>query len=131
MNKIPVVKVELTFTESQNFQCPRSFDSLDAANAFIWTQNHRAIQAKNEKKMLGYFKTDFTLTFADSNTYSGRYDIGSDDKDLSSHVINFAEVYGGIRKPAHFQDIDWEQFKKQYEKYAPDYKEFLEKYKLD
>ncbi len=128
--KIKVIKIELTFSESPNFTCPKVFNDLEIANGFIWREHFRATQDKASGKLLGYFKTDFTLTFEDGETYSGRFDIGSDARDLSSHVIGFCEVYGGIKKPAHMTPERWEQFKKQYEKHAPDYRDFLNKYDL-
>jgi hypothetical protein len=38
---------------------------------------------------LGYYKTDFTVTFADGEEYGGRYDIGADRPTLGEHIRCF------------------------------------------
>lgn len=105
---------------------------MDSVNSFLRHESFIADNNKEDGKQLGYFKTDFVLTFEDGQTYSGRYDIGSDSPDLSSHIRDFALTYSGQRKPSHFTDEQWEQFKKVYcsPKSAEGYKELLEKYEF-
>ncbi len=129
MIKIPVSKVELTFTESPHFKCstvtPKTFDSMGAVNSFLRSQHYR------NAPDLGYYKTDFTITWADGNIYQGRFDIGSDREDLTAHVKSFCSVYSLRYRPQHFKDNHWEHFCKTYKESGKKYGEVLDKYQLD
>jgi len=120
MEKIKIKSVIFTFSESNQVKCGIEF-SLDSANHHL---------ANVAKPSLGYYKTDFTITFEDGEEYKGRYDIGSDYPTLSDHVINFCQIYGGIKKPSRMTDSQWEKFKKVYGKHLPYYAGVLTKYDL-
>jgi hypothetical protein len=43
---------------------------------------------------LGYYKTDFVITYADGSEYKGRYDIGADAATLAQHIRDHLAHYG-------------------------------------
>lgn len=51
----------------------------------------------------GYDKCDFTVTWEDGETYTGRYDLKRHDQDfpelLAYHIRSFIEFYAGTHKP--------------------------------
>jgi hypothetical protein len=59
----------------------------------------------------GYDKCDFTITFADGETYSGRADVmaDGDDTDLGKHMRQFLGYLAGAVKPAHMKPEHWQQ----------------------
>lgn len=129
MTKIRIVKVTTSFSELGE-AANRSWGDIQSADAAIRLIERSVIREKNAGKKFGYYKTDFILHFADGNTYSGRYDIGDGEYGFSNHVRRFAETYGGIKKPYHFNDQEWENFKKQYSKHSEDYRQLLENYEI-
>ncbi len=87
------------------------FYSWKEANDFFRRVNDKVIELKKRGKMLGYYKTDFKILFDDGEEYAGRYDIGADEPNLSSHVQRFCLIYSGQLRPSHFTDEIWAQFK--------------------
>lgn len=110
--KCKAVRIEIGFSESPHIQRNKApaFNSMTDANVFFNAQNRDAEAARENGKLLGYYKTDFKITFEDGYTYNGRYDIGSDSPDLTSHVKSFAQCYSGRVKPGHMTDKQWDGF---------------------
>lgn len=123
-----VKQVELTFSESPYFQCPKKFYSMEAVNIFLWRENLDAIKKKESEGMLSYFKTDFVVIFEDDATYSGKYDIGSEFSDLLSHIRHFCEIYSGRVKPFYMPNDRWKDFKNEISEYNTFYSNILDKY---
>lgn len=118
--KVKLVSIQFPFSESIHIDTSKIYCNFEDANAQL------SFACRRFRGNCGYDKTDFILTYADGYTYKGRYDISPDNTDtLQQHVKSFCECYGGIKKPYHLSEKDWEMF----EKY-PEYAEFLEKYEL-
>ena len=80
MNKIEIEHIRFPFSESGD----KRLDSLFK----IWEDAEIALSRVNPPD-LGYYKTDFEITWEDGEIYEGRYDIGSDFPTLKEHVLNF------------------------------------------
>ena len=119
MSKIKVKTINFPFSESSQINTKKVFTSWDDAELHL----RLATPPK-----LGYYKTDFLITFEDGAEYKGRYDIG-DESGLRHHVVFIALTYSGRHKPYHFSDEQWEAFKKEntYESYG----ELLDKYEIE
>lgn len=83
---------------------------------------------------IGYYKTDFVITFEDGTVYEGRFDVYRWDHErpyLRKHVREFVEFYAGLRKPARLTDKQYQTIIQRPGASAPDqYKAFLEKYEV-
>jgi hypothetical protein len=99
---IPATKIIIGFSEHPQHQQPREFvgpTCFADAQAYltrlaIWTP----------RDLLGYFKTDFEIEWADGEKYDGRLDIkaiNSDGADhrLGHHIRQFVTFYGGLLTP--------------------------------
>lgn len=80
---IPAVSISFTYSECPGVNAPRSFSGPD-----VWRRAAHWL-AMLPKPDLGYYKTDFTVTYEDGETYEGRYDIGADAPTLGSHIRGF------------------------------------------
>ena len=85
----------------------------------------------------GYDKCDFTVTFEDGETYSGRMDIKGGDnanESLAQHIGQFAQFYAGLWKPDHLTQKQYDDFLRNNDSYNPgiaeEYKNFLSTYEV-
>jgi hypothetical protein len=82
----------------------------------------------------GYDKCDFRVTFADGETYEGRYDLQRDlagEGPLSKHIRDFMLFCAGQRRPSHMTEDVYRGFVHvQFGDPAP-YLEFLARYDLE
>lgn len=104
-SKIKVEKIVFEWSESAEVEDGHTVYSFAEANEVI-----RKI-AKKAPDNGAYDKTKFIITFADGQTYEGRYDVTNQDMfngDLSKHVIDFAKYSAGIEKPSHMSQSSWE-----------------------
>jgi hypothetical protein len=89
--KTKAKSITITFSESPDFGTPRAFSDFESANTFL-----RELSRNAPGPHEGYFKTDFTITFEDGETYSGRIDLTNfETPDLGAHVRKFVEFYSG------------------------------------
>ncbi len=95
---IKVKSIELGFSESNQIPFGKTFGSFRAVNSFL-----NGIK----RPELGYYKTDFTVTFEDGEVYTGRYDIGSDLSTLDGHIKSFLAYVSCRERPTHFKDAHW------------------------
>lgn len=63
----------------------KTFKNLREADLHLIGRNSQA----ERENLMGYWKTDFTITFSNDETYKGRYDIGADYPTLSDHVVSY------------------------------------------
>ena len=108
--KHKIIKVEIGFSESPDIRNNPVFSSMLEANRFFSSHNRQAEQDRDSGKLLGYYKTDFTLVFDDGTQYKGRYDIGSDAPDLTTHIRSFALAYSGRSHPSRMSAIAWADY---------------------
>lgn len=110
--KVAAVSILLNRAEGPTAECgevlltaTRSASAWDRASAMLRAWSHTA-----PKKGGGYDKCDFTVTFADGETYKGRYDLHHMEvemPDLAKHLRGELEFYTGDHKPAHLSDADY------------------------
>lgn len=109
---IPAVRIAFTYSEAPGFVSgsPRVFEGDEC-----WTQaSHRL--AMLPRPNLGYYKTDFTVTYEDGETYRGRYDVGADAPTLGQHIRDFIKTIqdGGWDASAESRN-EYAQFASTYE----------------
>jgi hypothetical protein len=80
---IAAVKITIGFSES-----PHIREGIDFAGPCLW-QAAADYLTFWPGPDLGYYKTDFTVTYEDGTEYSGRYDIGADRDTLGDHMRAF------------------------------------------
>lgn len=127
--KIRAVKFELYRAEGP------IDDSDNTATVNTWTEadnvlKHWALTAPEPGH--GYDKCDFKITYADGETYEGRYDLKQHDTQfpelIAYHIRGFQEFYAGTRRP------DWmseEKYAKLMEdEYSQEAVNFLAKYEI-
>jgi len=93
MNKIEIESICFPYSESEDVPCS-PFSNWDDAEKAL---------SKVAPPDLGYYKTDFVITYKDGETYQGRFDIGSDAPTLKEHIFNSiswikANKYGRYKK---------------------------------
>jgi hypothetical protein len=80
---IPATKITIGWSESPHIQEGKVF-----AGEGLWREAARYLN-RFPGPDLGYYKTDFAVTFADGEKYVGRYDIGHDEPTLEDHILGF------------------------------------------
>lgn len=86
---IAATKIEFTFSEAPELCVMGPFEGPEC-----WAHANRALRLI-PPPTLGYYKTDFVVTWADGNTYEGRYDIGDDAPTLEQHIIDHLTYFVG------------------------------------
>lgn len=81
--KIAAAKIVIGWSESPYITEGKTF-----AGDNLW-QDAASYLNQYPEPDLGYYKTDFTVHFADGETYGGRYDIGADRPTLGEHIRCF------------------------------------------
>lgn len=108
--KASVTGIVLERAEGPTALCgkPRRVASFTEADAILreW--------AKTAPQGGGYDKTDFVVTFANGETYTGRYDLVRDDETrsrlLQNHMTESLSFYAGLRRPAHMTEARYQAF---------------------
>jgi hypothetical protein len=126
--KTRVRKVTIDCAEGPNFILgPKTASSFEEADRLLW-------KIAEHGPDLGYYKTDFAITFEDGSVYEGRFDVERWDKghpDLRKHVREFVEFYAGLRKPAHLTDKQYQTIVQRAGADGPnEYKAFLANYEV-
>lgn len=108
----------------QDDDMPKSFPTWRAANEQLrqW--------ARHAPRTGGYDKTDFTITWSDGDSYTGRFDLQYQDALrhtkfglLGDHIYEHVSFYAGIRRPAHITEAQYAILAGNVE--AAEYREFL------
>lgn len=107
--KVQVVKVWLRRAEGPHALCfERTYGNIADADREL---RRWALTAPADG---GYDKCDFKLTFADGNTYEGRYDLKRADATygdlIGRHVLEFLRFHAGLRRPSHLTEAQYENF---------------------
>lgn len=135
MAKIPAESITLNRAEGRTSELvgPKTVhggaDSVwDRANALLrsWSQS--------APKDGSYHKTDFVVTYADGETYEGRYDLVHftvERPDIADHMRAFVMLMAGLRKPSHMTDEQYERYLANWsESDREKYREFLDRYQI-
>jgi hypothetical protein len=104
--------LQITITRAEGNLNTDSFEpvtvaSFAAANALLHAWSETA-PARG-----GYNKCDFSITWADGSTYSGRYDLkhhSIEPASLTQHMTDQAEFYTGKFCPLHMKQTDYDRF---------------------
>lgn len=103
-DRIPAVRIEIERAEGLDSECYKSDHPT-------WEEAEERIRAicRTAPKNGGYDKTDFSVIFADGETYRGRYDATHPTADgfegtLSHHICDSLLFYAGIRTPSHMTE---------------------------
>jgi hypothetical protein len=81
--KIKVKSIHFPFSESDNSALEKIYSN--------WEDAEKAL-ASVIPPDIGYYKTDFVITYEDGETYQGRFDIGSDADTLADHINDFSKL---------------------------------------
>ena len=105
--KIQVKEIVITRGEGLISECGKKFIAKSYAEAeAILSQ-----MSKTAPKTGGYDKTDFIVTFADGETYSGCYDLRYERKEsLGEHMRSFLEWYAGMTQNPHCGQAKYDEF---------------------
>jgi len=106
---VKLVKIEFIQVES-----PVPGVVLEGADPdTLWLRANEYIHHCRQRVRSGYDKTDFVVTWEDGETYKGRFDMESLDKDggddtLRGHVFSCAAFQSGYGRPAHMTEADYQ-----------------------
>jgi hypothetical protein len=105
-----------------------------------WSEAEKRIRSICERaKDMGCLKTDFTLVYADGESYTGRYDAALPSKasyegTLSDHVRSHLTFSAGLHRPDHVTEENYERYLAECETRIPGFKQnaltFLKGYAL-
>lgn len=125
MNKIAMVRIEFGFSESEVL-ADRVFTS--------WSEADRAIgPVAAAQGYKGYAKTDFTVIFADGETYCGRLDVNANSGSLADHVQHQCAFNAGHWHPDHMTDAQYQELLRIQARHgssAEAYQAFLDTYQI-
>lgn len=96
MDKVKATCIKLHRAEGRREECITvELLNLDGK---VWERANKTLIAWSRTVQAGYDKCDFTVTYADGETYTGRYDLEPPEKgpaDLAAHMRSFLIWYGG------------------------------------
>ncbi len=112
--KIKATRIEFTYKEGRTDQMPKEWPVV-CEGPDCWALAHKQLLDWSEvaPKTGGYDKTDFTVTYADGQTYSGRYDLkhtSIEPVDLPGHMQGFLGFYAGRMRPDHLTEERYRSF---------------------
>ena len=104
MEKIKIVEIVIDRAEGPRAYCgKKTVETIDEANKLL--RQHARTAPKTGQ---GYDKCDFVITFADGETYDGRFDLQSDGLPyLEDHIHDFLMCYSGLRKPRRWTEAEY------------------------
>lgn len=115
MQKIPATRIEFTYKEGRTDQMPDKwpvvFETQGDMNPWIGAGLQLRAWSEHAPATGGYDKTDFTVTWADGQTYQGRYDLkrhSVEPVDLGGHMREFLTFYAGRKRPDHLTEKQYQ-----------------------
>jgi hypothetical protein len=137
MSKIPVKSIELERAEGLVSECV-----IVTVPNFAAAEETLTRWARTAPDNGGYHKCDFKVTFADGETYSGRYDLSRNRADqdaptLVMHIERHLNFYAGAylkELPAHLNHMTMADYERMIGRLTPEnraeYAAFLETYEI-
>lgn len=126
MKKIPMTTIAFGFSEADGLR-NRTFTTWGAADRAVFA-------VAREKTNGGYYKTVFSVTFADGYVYEGRLDVKANEWSLGAHILAHCEFGTGLHCPAHMTPAQYEEMLRTQEHYHPGrqahYRELLATYQI-
>ena len=103
---VPVSSIELERLEGLTAECLTvTVPDFAKANATLREWSHTAPKGRRA----GYHKCAFVVTFADGETYSGRFDLTDEPERLETHIRAHLVAFSGTA-PAHRTQEQWDRF---------------------
>lgn len=126
MTKIPMTTIAFGFSEAEGLG-NRTFTTWGAADRAV-------LAVAGDMTDRGYYKTDFTVTFADGYVYQGRLNVNANEWSVSAHILAQCEFGTGLHCPAHLTPAQYKQHLSCQEHYQPGsqarYRELLTTYQI-
>ena len=112
--KIRAVRFDLHRAEGPSAECIRvTCNTWEESDSILQTWARTAPKPGN-----GYDKTDFTVTYADGESYTGTYYLKNHDThhtgQLARHIREFMTFYAGLRCPSHMTRKAYQELMDQY-----------------
>lgn len=132
MGKKEVQSITLTRAEGPSAECdkPQAVTGWQEADMVLkrWAETA-------PKDCQTYDKCDFTITYSDGETYTGRYDLKNwlcEFPDLGKHVRDFVTFHAGQRKPAWMSDEQYQRVMNMphIQELKPEFERFLKDYEI-
>ncbi len=131
--KIQAVKISIKRAEGPRALCHRA---MEFVGDDCWEQANEWLLAMSPTfPSSGYDKHDFTITWANGETYFGRLDCKTEgcdgnDLDVADHVRSEAEFIAGLHRPAWMNDRQWSDCCARNELHRPEALSFLATYQI-
>jgi hypothetical protein len=126
--KVKAVKFDVTRAEGRIEECKSYTVTTWAKTDSILRSWARTAPDEGQ----GYNKCDFTVTYEDGETYTGRYDLKRHDMGftdlLGYHIRSFVEFCAGQHKPDHMTAAQYQEYLSDSNK--EEYAQFLLKYEI-
>lgn len=132
--KIKATEIEIARVEGMCDECVTVIIRDSNGDCDLWAASDRILKAwaMSAPATGGYDKCDFTVRFADGETYSGRFDLQHKhmtERDLlAGHILGLADFYLGNACPGHMQQNDYAAFVANQPEIAESYKAFTSAY---
>jgi len=115
--KIEAVKIEIERGEGLTVECGKyTLEGSKNNSGNVWAMADSLIHgmAQSTHKDAGYDKCDFVVTFADGDTYSGRFDMTHDHTTgaglLAEHINGWLLFCTGDHKPDHLTTKQYTEY---------------------
>ena len=128
MQKIQVKEITITRAEGPSAEC----GNKHVVTSFADSERILSAMSRTAPQGGGYDKTDFTVTFEDGESYTGRYDLKYErDETIAEHMTSFLMWYAGLTQNPHCGQIQYEAFlARQAPEEIAEAKAFLETYQI-
>jgi hypothetical protein len=128
IGKIKAVKFTINWSEWGTKE-PLIFDGWRTFN--IQLKQIANDHARRYGKSGNYYKTSFTVEWADGHTHEGRLDVnGTDDHNLGEHILSYFQFFGGLIRPDWMDDAKWERHLTQIEATKQGFVDFLDSHEV-
>ena len=107
MKKIQVKEIVIIRAEGLSAECGKKH----TVTSFADSERILSYMSRTAPQGGGYDKCDFTVTFEDGESYSGRYDLKYErDETIAEHMTSFLMWYAGLTQNPHCGQAQYEVF---------------------
>jgi len=132
MSKVQPVKIEIRRAEGRTDECTdwKAYESFADADRML------GLWARTAPKDGSYHKCDFRVTYADGETYEGRFDLVFKDLHgtelLERHMRDHVTFSAGVRCPGHISEADYARYLNEIvgAECMASYRKFLDSYEM-
>ena len=128
MKKIQVKEIVIIRAEGLSAECGKKH----TVTSFEDSERILSYMSRTAPQGGGYDKCDFTVTFEDGESYTGRYDLKyTRDETIAEHMRSFLTWYAGLTENPHCGQKQYEVFmSRQSPEEIAEAKAFLETYQI-